>query len=168
MPLTAAAVFLAALILPCLWAAWSDLRTMTIPNRLVLITAALFLATGPFLLPLEDVLWRLLAAAAVLVIGFLLNLTGQFGAGDAKFAAAIGLFVAPERSHLAAILVIYAALALVSVAILTLVKRSMPARAAASSYRSLRERGRFPLGLPLALSILGYLALVIASHLSRS
>lgn len=159
MSLTASAVFFLALLGPCLWAAWSDLKSMTIPNAVVLACLALFLVTAPFVLPLEDMLWRLATGVLVLVAGFCLFLTGQFGAGDAKFAAALTPFVA--RIDLPTVLWIYAATALLSVGAVALVKWRAPAFAAASGFRALRERRRFPLGLPLALTILVYLALRI-------
>lgn len=162
--MTAAIVFLAALAGPCLHAIWTDLSGMTIPNRTVLLTVALFLATAPFVLPLHELAWRFVPALIVLVAGFLLNLTGQFGAGDAKFAAAIVLFV--ETQHLLSLLWIYAILALVSVAVILAVKRLAPAWSSASRLKALRERRVFPLGIPLALSVLAYQGLVIYRSLS--
>ncbi|RMF40344.1 MAG: hypothetical protein D6754_03390 [Alphaproteobacteria bacterium] len=159
MSIEAAALFLLALIGPCAYAAWSDLNRMTIPNGVVLICLAIFVALGPFLLPVNDYLWRFVPALVVLAAGFLLNLTGQFGAGDAKFAAALVLFVDPVDHF--TVLWIYALLALVSVALVFAVKRLAPRFAEASGYKSLQDRRTFPLGLPLALTILVYLALVI-------
>ena len=40
-------------------AAWSDLRTLKIPNKLVLLMLAVFLVTGFWGLPTETFLWRL-------------------------------------------------------------------------------------------------------------
>jgi prepilin peptidase CpaA len=164
--MTQAIVFLVLLAGPCLYAVWTDLSRMTIPNRVVLVTVALFVAAAPFVMPLEEMAWRFLPAFIVLVAGFLLNLTGQFGAGDAKFAAAIVLYV--PQQDLPSLLWIYAILALLSVALLYAVKKAMPARAAASGLKSLSETRTFPLGVPLALTALAYQALVIRHHLILS
>jgi prepilin peptidase CpaA len=166
MGIEAAALFLAALALPCLWAAWSDLTTMTIPNRIVLAVAAIYVVLGPLVLPFDAYLWGFANGAIALVAGFLLFLTGQFGAGDAKFLAAIALYVG--RIDVPTVLWIYAILALLSVAVVSLVKWRMKEFAAKGPLGSLREKRRFPLGLPLALSILVYLALVVRHHLILS
>ena len=82
-----------ALLLVCtpllLWAAWSDLRRMIIPNACVLALGGAWLLLG--WLPGAPGSWwgGVLLAGFVLVIGFLGNLAGLFGAGDAKMAAAI-------------------------------------------------------------------------------
>lgn len=162
----AAAVFLAILVPACLYAAWSDLRSMTIPNAVPLGLAAAFLVAGPLLLPLGDLPWRFGIAAIGLFAGFLLNQTGQFGAGDAKLFAAVFLYIAPR--DLPSYFILYAAITLVSVAILTAIKFAVPTRAAASGFRSLRERRRFPLGLPIALAAIAHAGLVLAVHLARS
>jgi prepilin peptidase CpaA len=161
-----AAVFLAALALPCLYAAWTDLTRMTIPNWLVLVIAALYVVLGPVVLDFDRYLWGFANGGVVLAAGFLLFLTGQFGAGDAKFAASVALFV--DYGDIPTMLWLYAIIALLSVGALALVKWRMPEFAALSAFKSLQDRRRFPLGLPLALSILVYLALVVRHHMVLS
>ena len=88
----------AALILfPVLmaFAAWSDLFTMTISNRVsILLVAgfvALALATG--MAPLVLLETHLAAGAAVLVLTFTLFARGWIGGGDAKLAAATAVWL---------------------------------------------------------------------------
>ena len=164
--MTAAVVFFVALAGPCLYAAWSDLRRMTIPNTVVLACLGLYVVLGPMVLPFEAFLWRFVPALPVLVAGFRLHLTCQFGAGDAKFATVLVLFVAPHE--LTTVIWIYAILSLLSVGVLFAIRRAAPAMAAASSMKSLNSGRAFPLGLPLALTIMVYLALVIRHHLMIS
>lgn len=75
-------------------AALSDLATMTIPNRLALALALLFLpaALAAGLDPASFAL-HLLAALLVLAAGILLFARGWIGGGDAKIAAAAALWL---------------------------------------------------------------------------
>jgi prepilin peptidase CpaA len=91
-------IFVAAIV-PALVvvAAVSDLMTMTIPNRLVLILAAVFFAVAPLAgLSWTDVAMHALAALIVLAIGFALFAPGWIGGGDAKLAAALALWLGFE------------------------------------------------------------------------
>ncbi|TKA96574.1 hypothetical protein FAZ78_10675 [Cereibacter changlensis] len=76
------------------WVAWSDMKFMKIPNKAVLALLAVFLLVGPLALPLEVWAWRWTQFAAVLAVGFALNMARLVGAGDAKFAAAMAPFFA--------------------------------------------------------------------------
>lgn len=106
-------IFLAIATPFAVWSAWSDLKYMKIPNILVLIMAGLFLVTGPFLLDFDVYLWRLLGGFIVLAIGFTLFSLGGIGGGDAKFAAAMALFI--DHTHLASFLFMLAMFALLGV-----------------------------------------------------
>ena len=76
------------------WVVWSDLSRMRIPNMAVIALIAVYAVIGPLVLPLNLWGWSWLNFAVVLVVGFVLSLSGGFGAGDAKFAAAMAPFVA--------------------------------------------------------------------------
>lgn len=87
---------LLAVIVPTLiaWAASSDLLTMTISNWLSLALIVLFPVAAFWIgLPLNAILISLGAGCLVLVCGFLLFSAGIIGGGDAKFAAAIAVWV---------------------------------------------------------------------------
>ena len=75
------------------YAAVSDLLTMTIPNRVSLILVAAFLAmailTG---MPVEAIGMHVAAGILVLVITFSMFAMGWIGGGDAKLAAATGMW----------------------------------------------------------------------------
>lgn len=75
------------------FAAISDLLTMTIPNRVSLLLIAGFVAmaimTG---MPMKTFGMHLAAGALVLAITFSLFAAGWIGGGDAKLAAATGLW----------------------------------------------------------------------------
>ena len=139
------------------WVMVSDLREMRIPNRAVLALLAAFIVIGAFLLPLDALAWRLGQGLAVLAIGFILNMIGLLGAGDAKFAAAMAPFIAPADALL--VLMVFAGLTAVSLVLhrLALVVPGLKARLAKwASWQRLRE---FPMGVPLALTLIVYLAL---------
>jgi prepilin peptidase CpaA len=75
------------------FAAVSDLLTMTISNRISLILIAGFAGLAAFGgMSLHDVMSHLGAGAAVLVVGFTCFAFGWIGGGDAKLAAAAGLW----------------------------------------------------------------------------
>lgn len=75
------------------FAAASDLVTMTIPNRLSLALIAAFCAMAVLTgMPLMTFLMHLAAGAVVLVVAFGLFALGWIGGGDAKLAAATGIW----------------------------------------------------------------------------
>lgn len=81
-------------VLPlCFIVAWSDMRSMRIPNWTVIALLAIYLVIGLITLPFSGFLWGIAGFAIVLVIGFFMSMVGLMGAGDAKFAAAAAPFV---------------------------------------------------------------------------
>ncbi len=84
------------IIVPTLmaWAASTDLLTMTISNWLSIALICLFPITAFFVgLPLSVALMSVGAGLLVLICGFLLFSFGVIGGGDAKFAAAVAMWV---------------------------------------------------------------------------
>ncbi len=153
-PAPAAAVFLPLVLPIALWVAWSDMKFMKIPNKAVLSLAAVFLVAGPFVLPLDDWLWRWLHLLVVLAVGFLMNMGRLIGAGDAKFAAAMAPFVALEDLRLA--LALFAASLLGAFASHRGLGLLGPFRRATADWESWRRRD-FPMGLALAGMLILYL-----------
>ena len=144
----AVAVFIAA--------AMSDARSYLIPNYtcgLLLLMFPLFVATSPF--PVEWV-QNVIVFGLVAVLGFVVFMTGQVGAGDIKFFSVASLWAGPQ---LIAVLVFVTALmgGLLSLVVLfaLYVKRSK----ANENLRLIKTP--VPYGIAIAiggLSVLGKLA----------
>lgn len=150
-------VFLVMALPTALLAAYFDMRFMRIPNRLVLVTAALFIILGPFVLPLGDYGWRLLAGFIVLAIGFGLHMTGRVGGGDIKYAAAI---IPTVASHdLLDFLLILSIASLLGVLLHRIIRA---VGLAPQGWISWQRAGLYPFGLSLAAAQIGYLAIKMA------
>lgn len=139
------------------WVMVSDLREMRIPNRAVLGLLAAFVVIGFFLLSPADLAWRLGQGLVVLVIGFILNAAGLLGAGDAKFAAAMAPFIAP--GDVLAVLAIFSVLTVLSLLVHRLALRLPGLRPRLEKWASWQRLREFPMGVPLALTLIVYLAL---------
>lgn len=146
------------LIFPALmvFAASSDLFTMTISNRVTLALAAGFallaVMTG---LPLAAVLEHLGAAAVVLAAGFAMFAFGWIGGGDAKLAAVTALWLG--WTHLLDY-ALYASLlgGALTLALLQFRKFALPTSLAAMGWveRLHRPQGGVPYGIALAAAAL--------------
>ncbi len=76
------------------FAAWSDLFTMTIANRISLILVVGFVLLSIMIgMSATDMLMHVAAGAAVLVVGFVFFSLGWIGGGDAKLAAVTALWL---------------------------------------------------------------------------
>ncbi|WP_166417436.1 prepilin peptidase [Cochlodiniinecator piscidefendens] len=140
------------------WAAISDLKRMKIPNRAVLALVGVFVVVGLIALPFAEYPWRLLQLVVVLVIGFVLNMVGAVGAGDAKFAAAMAPFIALGDSM--TFLTLFAAVMLAAFVIHRLFRRIPAIRRLTPEWESW-ENNDFPMGLALGGSLVFYLGLGI-------
>jgi prepilin peptidase CpaA len=77
-----------------IFAAWMDLFTMTIPNRISIILVAAFLIAAPVTgMGWEQFLIHLATGATLLAIGIALFSFGLLGGGDAKLLAAASLWI---------------------------------------------------------------------------
>ena len=136
------------------WVAWSDMNFMRIPNQAVLALTAVFLVVGLAALPLEVWAWRWTHLLVVLAIGFLANLAGVIGAGDAKYAAAMAPFF--PASDLRLVLALLAA-AIVGAFISHRAARAIgPVRAMTADWASWTHKD-FPMGLALSGTLIFYL-----------
>jgi prepilin peptidase CpaA len=151
------ALWFAPLAVPIgIWVAWNDMAFMKIPNKAVMALFVVFAVVGLVALPFTDYLWRYVQLAAVLAIGFVLNMARAVGAGDAKFAAAMAPFVDP--GDLRILLVLFTA-ALISAFATHRAARAVPAvRGAFPAWESW-TRGDFPMGLALGATLIFYLLL---------
>jgi prepilin peptidase CpaA len=137
------------------WVVLSDLRRMKIPNKAVLAQIIIYGLVGLLVLPMSVWVWGWLHFAVVLVVGFLLSMTGGFGAGDAKYAAAMAPFVA--LGDLQLFLLLLAAVT-ISAFVAHRLLRLIPALRAATPDWMSWERREFPLGLALGPALIVYLA----------
>jgi prepilin peptidase CpaA len=136
-------------------AAWQDLRTMRIANRLSVAIVGVFavwaacgLLRGS-LAPL-DLGVAVLLAAIVFVLGALAFAAGAFGGGDVKLLAAASLFAGP--AHLTDLLVVMAVVGGVMGAAIALGLRigpTAPAPAAGTTV-AVRMRSSLPYGPAIA------------------
>lgn len=150
----------ALLLLPALpvalWAAWSDLARMTIPNRAVLALLAGFAVAAPLTLAAPEIGARTFQGAVVLAGGVALYAAGLLGAGDAKFGAAMALYVAPAHAVAFALLL---SAALLAAFLLHRGARMVPMVRAATPDWASWERPEFPMGAALGPALAAYLAL---------
>jgi prepilin peptidase CpaA len=139
-----------------IWVAWSDMARMKIPNKAVMALVAVYAVVGLIALPLDAYGWRWLHLVVVLAIGFVANMAGLLGAGDAKFAAAMAPFVV--RDDLVLFAYLFAATLLAGVVIHRLAKRVPAIRGRTADWESW-QRKDFPMGLCLGGALVFYLAL---------
>lgn len=79
-----------------LYAAYSDLRSYTLPNFISILLVAGIVIIGIFLQPsLSVVGWHIGVAALMFAIGFGMFAAGMVGGGDVKVIAALGLWMGP-------------------------------------------------------------------------
>lgn len=148
-------------VLPiAIWAALSDLKRMKIPNASVLAMAAVWPLLGWYVSPTLTVwAWGFALMAIVFVAGFLMYLTGTFGAGDAKFAAAMaGLFTGGDIGEI--LLIIF--VCMIGALVVHRLLRSIPwVRHATPDWESWTKRRYFPFGLALSAIVIFYLLAAI-------
>ncbi len=158
---SAALWFLPFVVPICLWVAWSDLATMKIPNKAVLALIVVYLVVGLIVFPFEQWAWQLTHFAVILVVGFVLTLAGVMGAGDAKFAAAAAPFVMlADGINVAAIFTICVVLGFVTHRL----ARVTPFRKLTPNWESWERTREFPMGYPLAGTLMVYLILAAVDY----
>lgn len=155
------AMILLVPVLPiAIWAALSDMKRMKIPNASVLAMAAVWPALGWYVAPTLSIwFWGFALMAIVFVLGFLIYLTGTFGAGDAKFSAAMaGIFVGGNIGEI--LLIIF--FSMIGALAIHRLLRSIPAiRNATPDWESWTKRRYFPFGLALSAIVIIYLLAAI-------
>lgn len=153
-PAFAALLFLPFALPIAVWVSWSDMKFMRIPNMAVLALIAVFAVVGLIALPIEDWAWRWTHLAILLAAGFVANAAGLIGAGDAKFAAAMGPFFAAADLRFA--MALFAA-AILGAFVSHRGLRAIPAlRSATADWASWTHKD-FPMGLALSGTLLFYL-----------
>jgi prepilin peptidase CpaA len=144
-----------------IWVAWSDMKVMKIPNKAVLAMAAVWPLVGWLAVPLNLWLWGFALMGIVLLAGFIGNAAGLFGAGDAKFAAAMAPVFTGGDIRL--IMALYAACSLAAFAAHRGMKHVPAFRAATPDWLSWSSN-KFPMGLALSGMVLFYLLAAFLPH----
>jgi prepilin peptidase CpaA len=150
------ALILLVITLPiAVWASLSDLKRMKIPNKAVLTMAAVWPLIGWYLVPFDAWLWGFALMGIVLVVGYLAYVTGTFGAGDAKYSAAMaGIFVGADYG----LVMLLVAACLIGALITHRIMRSIPAiRRLTPDWESWTQKRYFPLGFALSGILVFYL-----------
>lgn len=140
----------------CVWAMLSDLKFMKIRNQCVLAMMVVFGVIGLIALPLDVYLWRWSHFAVILAVGFVLNMGGMFGAGDAKFAAAMAPFF--DFGDYTVALYLYCITALAGFAVHRIIRRIPIITRATPDWHSWTSK-RMPFGLSLGVMMVTYLVL---------
>lgn len=144
----------ALVVFPLLMAfsAFTDLFTMTIPNRVSLLLVAAYFALAAYLpLPWETVAWHVSCGVAMLLLTFVMFHLRWIGGGDAKLAASTALWLGWEH------LLDYGLVASLAGGLLTLVIIEMRRRDLPKSWLSVdfiarlaEKNGGVPYGVALA------------------
>lgn len=153
---SAAAVFLLPVALLCVLAAYSDLSRMKLPNGVVLLLVGIYIVTGPFALSFEQYLWGFSHGVVMYFVGMFAYAYMGVGAGDGKFAAAMSLFI--PAIDFAPVLMLFAAFILGAFACHRLARAIPAVRKATPNWASWTHK-KFPMGLALSGTMVGYLAL---------
>jgi len=155
--MSAALLFLLPALPLGIIAGLSDLKTMTIPNWVSIAMIAAFVILAPFVLPFDSVLWRLGAAAIVLLLGFVLNALRVMGGGDAKYLAAITPYIA--WADVSAFMFIFSVSLIATLVLHRIAMHIKPLRRATQGWASWEAGRNFPMGISIAAAIITYLAL---------
>lgn len=136
------------------FAASSDLLTMRISNKLVLLlVAGFFIMAVAVNLPLQQLAMHVLCAVVVLAVGFTLFALRWIGGGDAKLAAATTLWLG---FGLALPYLVYAAMLGGALTLLILALRRLPLTPFIARYRWLERlhdsKSGVPYGIALAMA----------------
>lgn len=135
-----------------------DMSAFRVPNWLPLALAGLFVLYGATSEAWQVLAVHTLVGAGVLAAGFALFTLGVLGGGDAKLAAALGLWMGP--AHLGAFLLLTAllgglvALGLLGIKKLLVLNPALESRAAIARAAAWARAGKLPYALPLGMAAL--------------
>ena len=169
MTATAAYWLLPAVIPIAFYVSWTDMSSMKIKNKAMMVLFLAFVVLGPFALGLSDYLRHLIQAPIVLLVGIIFWTLRLMGAGDAKMFAAMAPYFAASDWYL--ILMVFMA-AILAGLVTHSAFRFTPLRNLAPDWKSWTARSdklrggilgldmTFPKGLILSMTLLYYLYLV--------
>ncbi len=136
---------------------YSDLSRMKIPNLATDGLAVAFLIIGFFVLPFQMVLWGIAGFVIATIAVILLNALGLLAGGDGKFIAAATPYVMFGDLRL---LIALLAACLLGAVVTHRVAKLTPLRNLVPHWASWEQGKRFPMGFPLAMTLILYLLIV--------
>lgn len=136
-------------------ASYYDLSTMEIPHWVAPAAAAAFTAVVFAGLPFDEALWRVIGGFIVLAIGFLLFAAGVAGGGDVKLAAAFAILIAPVDATV--VLILLSVTALASLFVIVGLRKTI--MSGGGTWRVWNEQKSIPYAVPMAMTLVIYLAL---------
>ena len=151
-----ALVFLIVTFPFCVYATWSDMKFLRIPNILPLGLVAAFIIVGPFVLPFDEYLRSLVYGFIALLASLVIFAAGLVPAGDLKFLSAVIPFV--NTHDIVRFLMFLAIAALMAVLTHTLFGKTGFAPKDWASWGAGGWKRRFPAGFAIAGGLLTYLA----------
>lgn len=128
-----------------LYAGYSDLRRLQIPNWITLLLILGFVVIAPSL-PTAEISSRLIVAAVAFAVGFVLFALNTMGAGDVKLFSGLLLFV--PSGDVALFMLIFSATLMVGIATIVLMRRALSTQMA--SFKSISTPGVFPMGISIS------------------
>ncbi|MGB0799871.1 MAG: A24 family peptidase [Planktomarina sp.] len=140
----------------CFFIIWEDLARLRIRNTSVVILFAIFCIVAPFTLHWSVILWHLGAMAITFAITLLMFELRLMGGGDAKLLTVMAGFCWAGDWNI--ILLLASSLFILSFLFHRLA-RALGAARITPNWESWHSKRRFPMGIPLALVLISYLAL---------
>jgi len=149
------AIALAAMIPLMAYTIREDLKSLRIPNWVVLAVLVLFIATGSWGLPLDTFFWRLLYGVVALGLGIGLYAigAGKVGAGDLKLIAALVPFVNPR--DVSFVLLVYSVVTIIGLFGHRMIRAKLHGRE--TGWKAIDQKIYFPLALILGVTIVIYM-----------
>lgn len=151
-----ALVFLVVVFPFCIYATWSDLKFLKIPNILSMSLVVAFIIVGPFVLPFSEYWLSLLYGFIALLISIAIFAVRLIPGGDLKFTTALIPFV--DTHELVSFAMFVSLSAIMAVLTHTLFGWLKLAPTSWASWQGGGWRRRFPVGFALSGGILIYLA----------
>lgn len=151
-----AIVFLAVTLPFCIFATWSDLKFLKIPNIVPVGMVLIFIVVGPFVLPFSEYILSLLYGLIALLISLVVFAARIIPAGDLKYATAIIPYV--DTGELLSFAVFLSLCSLLAVFTHWVFGRLGLAPSDWASWQESGWKRRFPFGFALSGALITYLA----------
>lgn len=156
-----AIVFLAVTLPFCIFATWSDLKFLKIPNIVPVSMVLVFVVVGPFVLPFTEYKLSLLYGLIALLLSLIVFAARIIPAGDLKYATAIIPYV--DTGELLSFAIFLSLCSLLAVLTHSVFGRLGLAPSDWASWHESGWKRRFPFGFALSGALITYLA----SHIIR-